>query len=53
MDETPETAPATTPAPTGLPEKGPEETPLGVPKDSDGADAMPGIADGDEPPSGG
>lgn len=47
-------------APSGLPEGQPEEQPLGVPEaDPDGErtepgpEAMPGIPDGDEPPSGG
>jgi hypothetical protein len=48
-------------APSGLPPDEPEEEPLGVPEaDPDGegepargADAMPGIATDDEPPSAG
>ena len=52
LDETPEDVP------TGLPEDQPEAEPLGVPEadpDGDhtepGADAMPGIPNGGEPPA--
>jgi hypothetical protein len=55
LDETPADD-----APTGLPDTDHEEQPMGVPeadpdgeKTEPGADAMPGIPEGEEPPSGG